>query len=366
MNIDEPSSEAQASIYRLVVKSADEAVRTIRERFGPQAKVLSVKQVEGQGILGMLTRPKLEVVVQVEAEEARVVATAPAPKPVPAPRLPVPAPDAMPNHSPAVSTIIRPAKGTVEEESLPPKNLEDLLRRSGFSETFLAQLQILPSWRGHADRPLHVSLADLGRELRRMFSTRKARELPPRSVFFGMRGSGTSTALCKWLGAEVFARGHRGRVLKVDFDQPNTSENLNIYCEALGLGVEHYFEGMDLEPAPGEFLYGDLPGFSIRHSADNRALQHFLASTRMEGRVLVLNALHDSSTLREAYSLGRNMGATHLVYTHCDEVRQWGKLMDFLIDGELTPLFLANGPSLSGDCMEDFVGELLRRTIPGA
>jgi flagellar biosynthesis protein FlhF len=40
--------------------------------------------------------------------------------------------------------------------------------------------------------------------------------------------------------------------------------------------------------------------------------------------------------------------------------------MDYLIDGELTPLFLATGPSLSGDCLEDTLGAVLSKTLPGA
>ena len=55
------------SVYRLVVRSAEEAVQTIRERFGAEAKVLSVQQQAGQGLSSLFSRPKLEVVVQVGA-----------------------------------------------------------------------------------------------------------------------------------------------------------------------------------------------------------------------------------------------------------------------------------------------------------
>jgi flagellar biosynthesis protein FlhF len=245
-------------------------------------------------------------------------------------------------------------------------DLPDLLRRSGFSETFLARLRGMPSWTSRESKPLHVTLVDLGDDLRKMFSNRRLRPLPSRTAFIGTMGVGRTTALCKWLGAEVFARGRNGRVLKVEFDKPNPAENLNVYCEALGLGLEHYSLDTDLSVNEGEFLYADLPGFEFRRPKANNQLANFLNASKFEGRVLVLNALYDLSTLRAAYSAGRELGATHLVFTHCDELVHWGKLMDFLMDGDLSPLFLATGPSLSGDCIEDCYGAVLHKTIPGA
>ena len=81
-------------------------------------------------------------------------------------------------------------------------------------------------------------------------------------------------------------------------------------------------------------------------------------------RVLVLNAAYDRASLRDAYAAGRDVGATHLVFTHLDEVPQWGKLWDYLFDEAVEPLFLATGPSLTGDCEDDVAGAIVRRTLP--
>jgi len=378
MTLDNSHTPAQPSVYRLVVRSADEAVSTIRERFGAAAKVLSVKQLEGQGLMGLFGRPKLEVLVQVE-----VPGSEPAPEPpaaAPAVELQLspsaqeaalqaveesrmPPTEFLPNSARVLSA---PSSRKGSPTNLPSHDLPDLLRKAGFSETFLNTLTTLPSWAQHYDRPLHASFADLGRELRKRLQSRKMKPLPLRSAFLGTRGVGRTTALCKLLGSEVFARGRSGRVLKVEFDQPNPAENLGVYCEALGLGMEHYLPGLSPETPQGCFLYADLPGFDTRRPELNRPISDFLKTWNIEGRVLVLNALYDVQSLRAAYSAGRDLGATHLVFTHCDEVQKWGKLMDFLLDGEITPLFLATGPSLSGDCLEDAVGAVLRKTIPGA
>lgn len=390
---DPKTPPVPGSAYKMIVSSADEAVRTIRERFGPSAKVLSVRQVEGQGIMGLFSKPKLEVVVQIPAEETeaeqqpqvKAKAQAKVRRPVVEAEDEIAPPleeatrqkvmaeaEEAASQRPMLSTVEakREASQTLSRsmapEQLPSHDLPDLLRRSGFSEAFMAQLHNLPAWDRHYDRPLHATLADLGRELRLRLSARPVKPLPARAAFLGMRGSGRTTALCKWLGVEVFMKARRGRVLKVEFDQPNPTESLNVYCEALGIGMEHYAPDLDLSTQPGDFLYADIPGISLSQSAENSRLLRFLNASKIEGRVLVLNALYDLSVLRAAYAVGRDLGATHLVFTHCDEVLQWGKLMDFLIDGNLTPLFLATGPSLSGDCEEDPVGAALRKTIPGA
>jgi flagellar biosynthesis protein FlhF len=358
-----PNNVPAGSVYRIVVRSADEAVQTIRDQFGSETKVLSVRQLEGQGLAGLFGRPKLEVVVQVGA-----VAAAPEPfaAALDAPIGALPGSAETDEPSPANGSgpqTIEPraALGTVRAPALP-----DLLRRSGFSETMLARLNGSPTLANHAQRPLHVSLVELGRELRHTAARRRPRPLPARTAFLGSRGVGRTTALCKWLAAEIFSRGRTGRVLTVEFDQPNLTADLAVFCEALGLTLEHHTPGLDLAAPAGEFVYADLPGFAMGRPAANHDLARFLDAGQFEGRVLVLHALYDHAALRAAYAAGCELGATHLVFTHCDELTHWGKLVDFLIDGDLTPLFLSIGPSLSGDCEEDAVNAVLRKTLPGA
>ena len=48
------------------MSSAQEAVVQIREKLGPEAEVVSVKQVKGSGLERFLSSPKLEVVAHVK------------------------------------------------------------------------------------------------------------------------------------------------------------------------------------------------------------------------------------------------------------------------------------------------------------
>jgi flagellar biosynthesis protein FlhF len=380
--------------YKFTVRSTEEAVRTIREQLGENAKVLSVRQVGGEGLTGLFSKPKLEVVAQISettssaAPEIREPAAAgsaglydspsvfrsdESAAPIGVAAEPGYEPSLLENRSSAAS---RSASAKIAAPA--GTRLPELLRRSGFSESMVARLQASPALAGQDDRPLHQTLVEVGRALRQAGSKRPLRPLPARSAFLGTPGVGRTTALCKWLARDVFAKGRTGRVVKAEFDRPNPAEGLAVFCEALGLTLEYHApSGEDdkaatgtqstLSPEPdGGFLYADLPGLSLRNPADNAALGRFLDREKFTGRVLVLNAAYDHAMLRRGYAVGRDLGATHLVFTHLDELDHWGKLWDFLIEGELTPLFLATGSSLTGDCEEDAVNAVLRRTLPGA
>jgi len=369
------------AVYKLVVRSAEEAVRTIRAQLGEHAKVLSVRQLPGQGLAGLFGRPRLEVIAQIGSADTGSAAIALAEE------------NRVTSASSSVSgseTLERAAatdrsfsaqatlsrSGAVRGETrsrvdFAATKLPDLLRRSGFSESLVARLQATPSFATDTAGPLHRALADFGQALRSTSTARPVRPLPSRVAFLGTSGSGRTTALCKWLARGVFVQGRTGRVVKAEFDRPNPTEGLGVFCEALGLTLDHYVAGEAqvqtlANVAAEQFLYVDLPALSLGAAAENAALVQFLATERIDGRVLVLNALYDVATLRTAYAAGRDAGATHLVFTHLDELGHWGKLWDFLIDGELTPLFLATGASLTGDFEEDAVGAVLRKTLPGS
>ena len=181
----------------------------------------------------------------------------------------------------------------------------------------------------------------------------------------GTPGAGRTTALCKWLGLEVFRRARMGHVVSVELDRPNPPGVLPVFCEALGVPLAR-FPASTVPEVAGGFVYFDLPGLSLKNHEQNRAMAAFLDREKIEHRILVLNAAYDHATLRAAYSIGRGMGATHLVFTHLDEVLQWGRLWDYLGDGRLQPLFWGTGPSLTGDCEDDVWDSLVRRTLAGA
>lgn len=329
--------------YKFTVKSAEQAVALIREKLGPEARVLSVRAVTAAGWRRFFCAPALEVVAQLD----------PPPEASPAER----------GRPPATGEGERAAIISRPGEAPAAPGLVGLLRRSGLTETALNRLQAGAGWPAMSTLPLHRALAETSRLLREQAEARPSRAPLSRAAFLGTAGVGRTTALCKWLAAEVFRRARLGHVVAVEFDRPNPLGPLPVFSEALGVPLAHF--PCETQPAvPGGFVYCDLPAISARRPGDNLALEAWLDRERIAERVLVLNAAYDRAALREAYAAGRDLGATHLVFTHLDEVPRWGKLWDYLFDEALEPLFLTTGASLTGDCEEDVAGAIARRTLP--
>ena len=344
---------APGTCFKFTVSSAQEAAQIIREQLGESARVLSVRTISSGGLTGLFTSPKLEVIAQIISPEVEEAAE---------PELP-----AATNQSlagPAIKSVRSSrrygAPGTVFQSE---KNLAQLLSRSGFSETLLQRLEKSPAWITISELPLHRALVETGRHLCEMGEARFDRQPLTRAAFLGTPGVGRTTALCKWLAAEMFRRARMGHVITAEFDRPCATGPLSVFCEAMGVPMAHYPASTEAA-TPGGFVYFDMPGLSLRNPGENTAIRNFLDREKIEQRVLVLNAAYEPGALRSAYAIGRDMGATHVVFTHLDEVIQWGRLWDFVLDGELEPLFLATGPSLTGDCEEHVLEAIARRTLP--
>ena len=346
-----PSLSASGACYKFTVNSAEQAVTLIREKLGPNARVLSVRSVTAAGWRRVFRGPQLEVIAQIDA---------PIPVAVPPPTF------SAVSAEPALPAAIPPEAGVNPRSGRPPAalGLAALLRRSGLTEAALGRLQATANWGDWTSMPLHRALAASARQLRQQADARPVRAPLSRAAFLGTPGVGRTTALCKWLAVEVFRRARRGHVVTVEFDRPNPTGPLPVFSEALGVPLAHF--PCETRPAvPGGFVYFDLPGLSPRRPIDNAPLAAWLDQEEITERVLVLNAAYDRAALRDAYAAGRDLGATHLVFTHLDEVPQWGKLWDYLFDETLEPLFISTGPSLTGDCEDDVPGAIVSRTLPG-
>ncbi|HUG11290.1 MAG TPA: hypothetical protein VMM36_09765 [Opitutaceae bacterium] len=333
--------------YKLNVRSAAEAARLIREKFGDNARVISVSNTEPKGLSRLWSAPRLEVIVQQFTPAAGTVAG-------PEPEVPVPSRIEAPDRTGAPARFAPPSFG-----------LRTLLLRAGLSETLVGRLAQSREWAGYEAQPLHRGLVAVGRHLQKLAGSDRAPEPLTRAAFIGLPGSGKTTALCKWLGLETFRRARAGHVVTAEFERPNPTGALTVYCEALGVPVAHY-PAFTRPATDGGFVYFDLPGFSLRAGAANLALSKFLDSESITERVLVLNAAYDAALLRSVLAAGRELGATHLVLTHLDEVPRWGRLWDLVMDSGLEPVLLATGPSLTTDCEDDVLEALTRRTLPPA
>jgi len=343
--------------YRLVVRSAAEAVRLVQERFGAGAKVLAVRQIEAGGLGRFLQKPRLEVIVE--------AGSAPAAGSLPAAPVEDSAAEQLLAASPAPAAFVRPAsepRAASAGETAPRRSVS-LLRASGLDETLIDRVRAETPDLDWDRTPLPEALAHLVAWLRKNYDRVPRRPAGPRRVYLGTCGVGKTTALCKAVALDVFVHGRKPAILKLDGDQPNASDGLAAFSDVLGAPLLRSATEVE-EFDRNSLLYVDVPGVGLDAHAEHKHLAGMLDALRVDTRILVVNAASETEVIADSIEMGRACGATHVVFTHLDEVRRPGKLWRFVLQGGLRTLFLSAGPSPAGEIEEDVFGALLARTFP--
>jgi flagellar biosynthesis protein FlhF len=209
-------------------------------------------------------------------------------------------------------------------------------------------------------QPLQTAISHFAMMMRDHAPSRSL-ALSERVVFFGSPGVGATSALCKQLATDVFLRGKPACVMKLESDEPNSSEGLAMFCEALGVPLLRTRAELR-KVADGMTVYFDLPGVMMSDK-NVRKLQKTFDELGIVTRVLVVNAAYERMMIQEAYSRGGVLGATHVVFTHVDEIPRCGKLWEFVLDDGLVPLFASTGQNIASDYDRHVIDLLVRRTL---
>ena len=318
-NIKEPKSDSKK--FRLVVKSAEEAVRLIKEKLGDNAKVVSVKQIGGEGLKRFISSPKLEVIAELSSPESEVEES-------------IPEQNAQPElSSSTVETQPNPLE--LESSSGSENNpdhvlskddgIADLLHKTGFDENLLSQIKSWTNW----DQIKELSLADALKQITIGLSDRyKSNDQIPvtRSIaLIGTPGAGKTTTLCKILANEVFINKKVPMVLKIENGVPNPDDSLRIFCEVIGVTLFREFNKLP-EITDQNPLYVDLPGLSLGSVEDWSQTKDALDQCGVDTRVFVINGAYDARVLHRSVQTAKHLGVTHLAITHFDELSNATKL----------------------------------------
>ena len=353
--------------YRFVVQSAEEAIKTLRERLGTDAKVISVKQIGGDGLGRFLSSPKLEIVATLPLEE-KTPELAPQktvpPKPVVDPqREELDAELSSDSVSPPRERSL-PYSSTVGRKPRPRATVWTVLKNAGFDDVLVGSLRYDTKNGDNLDKmPLAPALAEVNRRLRDEYQAIEARPVTGRLAFFGTPGVGKTTALCKRLANDVFINRKNVEVLKIDSDTPNPDDALSLFCDVLGVPLQRDCGQKNIE-TKANTIYADLPGMPVSEKDQWRKLRGRLDILGIETRVLVLNGMYEAALVGTAFDLGELMGATHLVITHTDEMNGAAKLWPYVLRSGLCPLFASHGQNVTSDYSEDVLRVLLEKTFP--
>lgn len=378
------SSVKKGQKVKFVVSSAEEAVNLIRQEMGPEAKVLSVRQVEGKGLAKFLTAPRLEIIAAMPEEEGQGNASVqnssassslsglssedkelletPSVRPlVPSKRTGnggVDVVDESRRNFCGNSHVANPAANVVAAAS--SNKLESVLRAAGFESSIIRRFENSTDWEKLQRIPLRTALGDLARRLRMDYDALKIPATSQTIAFIGASGVGKTTALCKQLSHEVFFERRSVQVLKLDGGQPNADTALGLYCEVMGVPMIRDAKLID----PTHALLVDTTGLTLNDPEEIAALKRQLDSLGIKTRAWVVNAAYDNSVIDRSLAIAEELGATHSVYTHLDELSSTNRLWHFVLSGRLPPLFGSTGPGIAHDRSADLGGTLLQKTFP--
>ncbi len=365
--------------YKFIVKSAEEAASIIREKLGETAQVISVRQVEGEGLARFLKSPKLEIIAQIPAEPPQNQSRTEEDSNGQSQEAPEMDDEAPPAESPLRRKVTRAKRTRSPQEprredadyvpeslvramfkNLPSGRLWTILSKAGIPGEFLAQFGERPETRHLNEQPLQTAISHFAMLMRDRAPSRSL-ALSNRVAFFGSPGSGSTTALCKQLASDIFLHGHSASVMKLEADEPNSSEGLAMFCEALGVQLLRT-RGELKKLNEDTNLYFDIPGMVLT-GKNVRYLQKTFDDLGIESRVLVVNAAYERQLIQEAYTRAGSLGATHVVFTHVDEIPRCGKLWEFVLDDGLVPLFASTGQNIAADFDRHIIDLLVRRTL---
>ena len=357
--------------YKLIVRSAEEAVRVIREKLGDHAKVLSVRQVGGEGLKRFISSPKLEVIAEIqtpatpsedeadgenkdtqtELKESSVKLDSVKSNAQNGPT------NALPQDINKSDSLDHDAGLILENDTL------SLLQKTGFDQTLLRDIQSWPNWDDVKDLPLADALKHITVGLSDRYRSSPEVKTTSKIALIGSPGVGKTTTLCKFLAHEVFMNKTSPMVLKVESGVPNPDDALRIFCEVVGVTLYRQPESV---PAASDQspLYLDFPGLSLSNLDDWSQTKSTLDELEVSTRVLVINGAYDKDVLFRNINTANHLGATHLAITHFDEISNSTKLWPLIIRSNLTPLCICNGQNVTGDFTTGVLNQMISRTFP--
>ena len=357
---DPAATPASGKRFRLTVRSAEEAVRVIRDKLGDQARVLSVRQVGGEGLKRFISSPKLEVIAEIPADDSGEISDSGLLE------------EAEVSEDLAVADKEAPssnAPNLPEDPGLSDVSFDEsndkvrLLRKAGFDLNLLGEIQSWSSWQEMKDKPLADVLKEITVGLSDRFRSTKLTPTTDKIALIGAPGVGKTTTLCKFLAHEVFMNKKIPFVLKVENGIPNPDDALRIFCEVIGVTLFREPEGMPQvsEESP---LYLDFPGLSLSNLQDWVEAKQTLDAMQVDTRVLVVNGAYERDILLRSIRSAKHVGATHLAITHFDELSNSTKLWPVLLQEDLSPLCICNGQNVTGDFSTNVLNQLISRTFP--
>lgn len=355
------------TVEQFIAESADDAVAQIRAKLGPEAVVLSVRQLPAEGVSRFWKRPRIEVLAclpdQTSSSPASSIETMaetheniaiPAMNPPIEEHIP-PSFTSFPNPAPqARSGSIQnqnQASSFLDSDSLRQWQVSKVLLKAGFTalnvENLMDRLHIK-----HGDHPppslieeirlVRLELSNLWPQL-----PTPQRDKPAIHIFVGPAGTGKTTCLCKWLVKSVLIEGLHACAWRLDGISANLAQNLDVFCDMLGVPLERVMPGSSPDPNV-DLIMVDIPGIDWTQANSLYELEGIIRKIPSPQVHLVLNAAYEVTILLAQIHAFQPLKPDDLIVTHLDEEHRLGKIWNLVLGTKYPLRFLSAGQNIPG------------------
>lgn len=319
---------------RVVADTPQLAANAIRERLGRSAEVLSIRSLPPQGWLKWFQKNKIEVVAALLEQSSEALFEEEA--------------------------LVNPAPFIADNHNATWVKIRQLFEDAGFSETIETTAASLPQWQAWGKMPIAQALQSVKKWLINCYTALPKDPLMQRVAFIGPTGSGSTTALGKFLAKNYFNLPGV-QVLKLDREETNSDESLINFCELFGIPFAK--DPIDLPYVDfDKHLWIDVPGIPLKQALWDQVKSR-LDALSVDTRILVVHSGYDKDCLHKLGHLAQSMGVTHLIFSHWDEVDSALQLWPFLLKQGLPVLGLSDGGDLTGHWKSDVLASLLEKTF---
>lgn len=399
-------------VKRFEAADMPEALRLVKHEFGPNAIILSTRQIKkGGGAFGIFGRAFVEVTAAVDRQAIEAPLPPPTPTYAPTPRPAEPAAPAL--RSTATETLdmsraLDPLQRDVEqmkdllqqmamkERLAPPVNL------NGLEREFIAvkrMVELLVRKQQDTSTPLFVStlmpcyqrllasgmdealarqmvekaqnslepdkLADIAAVQEQVASLvvkttptsgplRAASGKPIVAAFVGPTGVGKTTTIAKL--AAHYALGEKRKVALITLDTYRIAavEQLRLFAKIIGLSVDVVLTAAELEQAltrhwEQDVILIDTAGRSQRDTLQMAELNAFFTGNERIAVHLVLSATASAPNLSDTVARFKPLGVKSLVFTKLDESTSFGALLSTACQTHLPLSYFTTGQRVPED-----------------
>jgi len=315
-------------------KTLQEALRAVRDELGPDALVLSSREVMALGVRGWIGHREVEVTAAAERPEVSANRHA----------------SAQVEASWAEAGRARGFRtGTPSEDDRSTAEIAARLRATGLdAETAAAVAEAHPAARRRGATPssLRQTIADQMAALAASDSTYASVE-----VFVGPPGVGKTTTIAKIAAQERARRGKRLSLVAADAFRVGAIEQLRLYADILGTPFSTARTPDELEAALDAGRRPLLLDTAGRSPADDVARDMFriLADRPGVRTHLVLAANTPRDLARRVFDRFEDARPSRVVITKLDEAESLGTLMPVLRERSLPISYVGTGQNVPGD-----------------